>query len=78
MSFNTDALRRPRARRRSTLLALIRETRRAKHRLRIRSIISFHGETVKQLRSAFKLAVDDYLAACEEPFVAFDGGGHAP
>ena len=34
--------------------------------LGLRSIISFHGETVKQLRSAFKAAVDDYLADCEE------------
>lgn len=34
--------------------------------LGLRSIISFHGETVKQLRSEFKVAVDDYLADCQE------------
>lgn len=38
--------------------------------LGLRSIISFHGETVKQLRSAFKSAVDDYLADCEEQGVS--------
>jgi predicted HicB family RNase H-like nuclease len=34
--------------------------------LGLRSIISFHGQTVKQLRSEFVAAVDDYLADCEE------------
>jgi len=34
--------------------------------LGIRSIISFHGETVTQLRHAFELAVNDYLADCAE------------
>lgn len=34
--------------------------------LGLRSIISFHGETVKQLRTAFKSAVDDYIADCKE------------
>jgi predicted HicB family RNase H-like nuclease len=29
-------------------------------------IISFHGETVTGLRAEFELAVDDYLADCEE------------
>jgi predicted HicB family RNase H-like nuclease len=33
--------------------------------LGIRSIISFHGETVKQLRFQFEHAVKDYLAECE-------------
>ena len=30
-----------------------------------RSIISFHGETVAQLRSEFELAVKEYLADCK-------------
>jgi predicted HicB family RNase H-like nuclease len=34
--------------------------------LGIRSIISFHGETVTQLRREFEKAVKDYLAECEE------------
>lgn len=34
--------------------------------LGIHAIISFHGETVSELRSAFELAIDDYLADCEE------------
>ena len=34
--------------------------------LGIRNIISFHGETVGQLRSEFELAVNDYLADCKE------------
>ncbi len=38
--------------------------------LGLRSILSFHGETVKQLRSEFKSAVDDYLADCEEQGVS--------
>lgn len=33
--------------------------------LGIRSIISFHGQTVSELRSEFELAVEDYLADCE-------------
>jgi predicted HicB family RNase H-like nuclease len=33
--------------------------------LGIRSIISFHGGTVKQLRTEFERAVKDYLADCE-------------
>ena len=32
--------------------------------LGLRSIISFHGQTVKQLRSEFSAAVDDYVADC--------------
>ena len=34
--------------------------------LGIRSIISFHGETVCELRSEFETAIDDYLAECEQ------------
>lgn len=34
--------------------------------LGIRSIISFHGETVAQLKSEFELAVNDYLSDCAE------------
>jgi predicted HicB family RNase H-like nuclease len=34
--------------------------------LGIRDTISFHGETVAQLRSEFELAVKDYLADCKE------------
>jgi len=33
--------------------------------LGIRSIISFHGETVRELRSAFERAVKEYLADCK-------------
>lgn len=34
--------------------------------LGLRSIISFHGETVAQLRREFSVAVKDYLRDCEE------------
>jgi predicted HicB family RNase H-like nuclease len=34
--------------------------------LGIRTIVSFHGETVAQLRAEFELAVKDYLADCKE------------
>ena len=34
--------------------------------LGIRAIISFHGETVSELKSEFEFAVDDYLKECEE------------
>ena len=34
--------------------------------LGIRDIISFHGETVTELRTEFELAVKDYLADCTE------------
>jgi predicted HicB family RNase H-like nuclease len=34
--------------------------------LGVRAIISFHGQTVKELRKEFELAVDDYLAECSE------------
>jgi len=32
----------------------------------IRSIISFHGETVAELRSEFEQAVNEYLADCKK------------
>ena len=32
--------------------------------LGIRTMISFHGETVAELRAAFKTAVDEFLADC--------------
>ena len=31
----------------------------------IKDVIGFHAETVKELRSSFEEAVDDYLATCE-------------
>jgi predicted HicB family RNase H-like nuclease len=34
--------------------------------LGVRSIISFHGETVGELRSEFELAINDYLNDCAE------------
>jgi predicted HicB family RNase H-like nuclease len=34
--------------------------------LGIRGIISFHGETVGELRAEFERAIDDYLAECAE------------
>lgn len=34
--------------------------------LGLRSIISFHGETVAQLRREFAAAVEDYLRDCKE------------
>jgi predicted HicB family RNase H-like nuclease len=34
--------------------------------LGIRSIISFHAETVSELRLEFEKAVEDYLAECKE------------
>jgi predicted HicB family RNase H-like nuclease len=34
--------------------------------LGIRTIISFHGETVRQLRKEFVTAVDDYIADCND------------
>ncbi len=34
--------------------------------LGLRSIISFHGDTVAQLRREFKKSVEDYLAECEQ------------
>jgi predicted HicB family RNase H-like nuclease len=32
----------------------------------IKDVIGFHAETVKELRTAFEDAVDDYLATCEK------------
>lgn len=32
----------------------------------IKDIVGFHAETVKELRTAFNEAVDDYLATCEK------------
>lgn len=34
--------------------------------LGIRSIISFHGETVAELRSEFEQAIEEYLADCKK------------
>lgn len=34
--------------------------------LGVRDIISFHAESVSELRAAFHMAVDDYLADCAE------------
>ena len=38
--------------------------------LGLRGIISFHGETVKQLRAQFKAAIKDYLSECAEQGIA--------
>ena len=38
--------------------------------LGIRSIISFHGETVSQLHREFEKAIKDYLAECKEEGVS--------
>ncbi len=38
--------------------------------LGIRNIISFHGETVAELRAEFELAVNDYLADCKQQGVS--------
>ena len=32
----------------------------------INDVVGFHGETVSELRAAFKEAVDDYLEACKK------------
>jgi predicted HicB family RNase H-like nuclease len=34
--------------------------------LGLRSVISFHGETVAELRREFELAIDDFLRDCKE------------
>jgi predicted HicB family RNase H-like nuclease len=34
--------------------------------LGVRTMISFHGETVAELRSEFESAVDDYIRECKE------------
>jgi predicted HicB family RNase H-like nuclease len=38
--------------------------------LGVRAIISFHGETVAELRSEFEAAISDYLLDCTEQGVA--------
>lgn len=40
--------------------------------LGVKSIISFHGESVAELRAAFVEAVNDYLADCKERGVTPD------
>ncbi|RQM46542.1 type II toxin-antitoxin system HicB family antitoxin [Paraburkholderia bannensis] len=40
--------------------------------LGVNSIISFHGESVSELRTAFIEAVDDYLSDCRERGVSPD------
>ena len=32
----------------------------------IRDIVSFHGDTLKEIRIAFEESVDDYLLTCQE------------
>ena len=34
--------------------------------LGVRTMISFHGETVAELRAAFETAVDEFLADCKD------------
>jgi predicted HicB family RNase H-like nuclease len=34
--------------------------------LGLRDVISFHGETVAELRAAFEVAVDDFLLDCQQ------------
>lgn len=36
------------------------------HVVNVRDVISFHGESVEELKAAFIEAVDDYLADCAE------------
>ena len=36
------------------------------HIVGIRDIVGFHGASVNELESAFREAVDDYLAACKQ------------
>lgn len=38
--------------------------------LGIRSIVSFHGETVAELRNQFEIAVNDYLVECKQEGIA--------
>jgi predicted HicB family RNase H-like nuclease len=38
--------------------------------LGLRSIISFHGQTVEELRAQFAVAMDDYVADCQEQGVS--------
>lgn len=44
--------------------------------LGIRGIISFHGETVAELRSEFEFAVREYLAECRARGFATVPGSH--
>ena len=32
----------------------------------IRDIVSFHGDTLEEIREAFEESVDDYLLTCQE------------
>ena len=32
----------------------------------IRDIVSFHGDSLKEIRAAFEESVDDYLLTCQE------------
>lgn len=34
--------------------------------INVRDVISFHGESIEEVRQAFEQAVDDYLADCAE------------
>ena len=36
------------------------------HIVGIRDVVGFHGESVSELETAFREAVDDYLAACKK------------
>jgi predicted HicB family RNase H-like nuclease len=36
------------------------------HVLGLRTVISFHGDTVVKLRAQFKLAIEDFLRDCKE------------
>lgn len=36
------------------------------HIMHINDIIGFHGTSLKEVRAAFKEAVDDYLSSCKE------------
>jgi predicted HicB family RNase H-like nuclease len=36
------------------------------HLIGVRDVVGFHGTTVDELETAFREAVDDYLAACKK------------
>ncbi len=40
------------------------------HLAAIRDIVGFHGTSVRELRAAFREAVDDYLQTCERAAIA--------
>lgn len=42
----------------------------------IRDVIGFHGESMKELETAFIEAIDSYLAACKELKQAPNRGRH--